>query len=415
MKSLQIILTAFALSLILSACGESSDPESNETANTSEETIVSNEGETANGGTDVNSGDAPADQGNTDTQTPVSPPPATQEQPVTPIPSEPVAPTQPSQPTKPAESTTPVETTTPPESADPAPEAVTDTTDTVAEESISAPVTGAVHLNSATISAANIVLNWSHDFDTPVGGYDVIIDGLDMGTDRTFSTAVTISGLDLAERHCFVIESRYTDVAEFPLSNEVCSEAQVAENQAPTIGGVPATSVDAGVAYRFTPVVDDADNDNLTFSVTNLPAWASFNSTNGSLSGTPSAQDVGDYNNIRITVSDGTDSANLAAFNVRVNTVEVVTTTGSMLLRWMAPSTRTDGSSLSLSEINGYHIYVGTNPDNLQMYVDVSQGDLDRYTIDNLDLGDYYVAIAAYDQTGNASGLSNVVQKSVVN
>ncbi|MES9939149.1 MAG: putative Ig domain-containing protein [Candidatus Thiodiazotropha sp. 6PLUC1] len=415
MKSLQLILSAFALSLVLSACGGSSDPESNETAgNTEDETAVSSGGETQDPGTDQNSGDAPTGDESSDEQTPVTPPTA----PPAPEPTKPSDPVTPTNPTQPSEPTKPADpapgestdTTPPADSADPAPEEPAPE-----EPATTTPAVGAAQLNSATISADNIVLNWTHDFDTPVGGYDIIIDGLDMGTDRTMSTTATIRGLDLAEAHCFIIESRYTDAAVHPLSNEVCTEAQAAANQAPTISGNPAAAVDAGIAYNFSPVADDADNDTLTFSITNLPAWASFNHSNGTLSGTPSAQDVGDYNNIRISVSDGTDSTNLSAFTIRVNSVVVAATTGSMSLRWTAPTTRTDGSSLNLSEINGYHIYIGTTPNNLQMHVDLGQGDLNSHTIDNLDLGDYYVAIAAYDRTGNASDLSNTVQKSVVN
>jgi hypothetical protein len=86
-----------------------------------------------------------------------------------------------------------------------------------------------------------------------------------------------------------------------------------------------------------------------------------------------------------------------------------------MSLSWSAPTTRTDGSSLNLSEISGYQIYVGSSRSNLQMVVDVNQGHLSSYTIDNMDVGDYYVAIAVYDRNGNSSDLSNVVQKSVAN
>ncbi|MCG7994808.1 MAG: putative Ig domain-containing protein [Candidatus Thiodiazotropha taylori] len=427
MKSLQIITAAFALSLILSACGGSGDPESSETANNSEqETIVSNDGETSEAPADDNGGDT-GQQENTETQTPVIVPPA----PVVesnPAPAETVKPTNPSQPSDPVV-TAPVENDT---ATDPAPEETAGTTDPVEEpvadntdpapeepaaEEPAAPVanTGAARLNSATVSGDQVILSWSNDFDAPEGGFDVVIDNTDTGADRTHALTATISGLDLTTQHCFLIESRYTDSAEFLLSNQVCSAAQAPANEAPTISGTPAASVDAGVAYSFTPAADDADNDRLTFSVTNLPAWASFNSSNGRLTGTPSAQDVGDYNNIRISVSDGTDSANLASFSIRVNSVQVAATTGSMSLNWTAPTTRTDGSSLNLSDISGYQIYIGTTPSNLQMHVDLSQGHISSYTIDDMDLGDYYVAITAYDRSGNSSDLSNIVQKSVVN
>jgi hypothetical protein len=273
---------------------------------------------------------------------------------------------------------------------------------------------GAVNLNPLRISDSGIVLSWRSDFSDPLGGYDIVIDGVIAIQDRTFASSATISGLDLSESHCFTIESRYTDSSAFFRSNRRCTEAQQAANQAPSISGTPLATVDAGEAYHFSPTAVDDDNDTLTFSVTNLPSWASFNHSSGTLSGTPGVQDVGDYNNIRISVSDGTDTDDLAAFSIRVNRIETVSTAGSISLKWVAPSTRTDGSSLSPSEIDGYLIYIGTTPNNLEMLVDFNEGDLTSYTVDNLEVGDYYVAITAYDSVGNSSGLSNVVRKSVV-
>ncbi|MEL0583376.1 MAG: putative Ig domain-containing protein [Candidatus Thiodiazotropha sp. (ex. Lucinoma kazani)] len=186
-------------------------------------------------------------------------------------------------------------------------------------------------------------------------------------------------------------------------------------NQVPVIGGNPASAVDAGDAYRFSPTATDGDTDTLSFSVSNLPNWADFNTQNGTVSGSPTDQDVGNYNNIQITVSDGTDSATLTAFAISVNPVVVAQTTGSMSLRWTAPTTRTDGSSLSLADIKGYCIYVGTTRDNLQMQVELAEGDLTSYILDNLELGEYYVAVSVYDQQDIMSSYSNIVLKSVVN
>jgi hypothetical protein len=407
MKSVKIVISAFALSFLLSACGGSDDPESSETAsNPEQETIVSNDGETSDTDAEETS-DETVEEENSPTEDPVVEAPVVET-----TPAETVKPTNPSQPSDPEESNTTEEgkESTPDTSSDTKPE---EGSETPPEESVAN--MGAAQLNSATISGDQVILAWSNSYDAPEGGFDVIVDSNDTGADRTNELSATISGLDLTTQHCFVIESRYTDSSEFLLSNQVCSDAQEAENQAPTISGNPTTSVDAGDAYSFTPTANDADDDTLSFSVTNLPAWASFNTSNGRLSGTPTTQDVGDYNNIRIQVSDGTDSVNLGAFSIRVNAVQVAATTGSMSLNWSAPTTRTDGSSLNLSEISGYQIYVGTSRSNLQMYVDVNQGHLSSYTIDNMDVGDYYVAIAVYDSNGNSSDLSNVVQKSVAN
>ena len=77
-------------------------------------------------------------------------------------------------------------------------------------------------------------------------------------------------------------------------------------DQAPTIGGTPPASVVVGSRYAFTPTASDPQGNALTFSVRNLPSWASFSSATGQLSGTPTLTAVGTFSNIVISVSDGT-------------------------------------------------------------------------------------------------------------
>ena len=89
-------------------------------------------------------------------------------------------------------------------------------------------------------------------------------------------------------------------------------------NAAPVISGTPATSTVVGTQYTFQPTATDADNNALTFSITNRPSWATFSTTTGRLQGTPAAANVGSFANIVISVSDGQASAALAAFAISV-------------------------------------------------------------------------------------------------
>ncbi|MET0067706.1 MAG: putative Ig domain-containing protein [Candidatus Thiodiazotropha sp.] len=181
-------------------------------------------------------------------------------------------------------------------------------------------------------------------------------------------------------------------------------------NSAPVISGTPSQSVIAGESYSFTPSASDADNDSLSFSISNLPNWASFNADTGTLSGVPSDSDAGTYSNIVISVSDGSDSASLSPLSLVVEAAPQ-TTTGSIALSWVAPSTRTDGTALDMSEIHGYRIYMGTTSSNLEPVMDLDDGNADSTVMDNLEIGTYYFAISAYDETGNESELSNVAMK----
>ncbi|WP_081216113.1 ExeM/NucH family extracellular endonuclease [Pseudoalteromonas luteoviolacea] len=88
----------------------------------------------------------------------------------------------------------------------------------------------------------------------------------------------------------------------------------------PTISGTPSTSAVVDIAYSFKPEANDVDNDTLTFSITNKPSWATFNTQNGELSGTPAKSDIGITSKIVIGVTDGnTDVVNLPEFSIQVS------------------------------------------------------------------------------------------------
>jgi hypothetical protein len=85
---------------------------------------------------------------------------------------------------------------------------------------------------------------------------------------------------------------------------------------APTITGTPATAAVAGSRYSFQPAAADVDHDALVFSIRNRPGWAAFDATTGLLAGTPASGDAGVYTGIVISVSDGSSSASLPAFEI---------------------------------------------------------------------------------------------------
>jgi hypothetical protein len=91
-----------------------------------------------------------------------------------------------------------------------------------------------------------------------------------------------------------------------------------AANSAPVIYGVPPTSVQAGSRYEFRPTASDPDGQTLTFSVQNMPVWASFDTKTGLLAGTPSNLDAKVYSSIVISASDGVATSNLSAFSITV-------------------------------------------------------------------------------------------------
>lgn len=100
-------------------------------------------------------------------------------------------------------------------------------------------------------------------------------------------------------------------------------------NSKPSISGVPApaNTVYVGKHYQYTPSVYNGDDDPLTFSIANKPAWAAFNTANGTLSGSPAVADRGLYQDIVITVSDGKDTDSTTPFSIRVKGIPTISGT----------------------------------------------------------------------------------------
>ena len=97
-----------------------------------------------------------------------------------------------------------------------------------------------------------------------------------------------------------------------------------AQNDLPTISGSPSTTANDGVWYTFTPNANDIDGDSLSFNIQNMPAWAMFDTVDGTLSGTPELSDVGvDFSNIIISVTAGGDTVDMAAFSISVSAFDI--------------------------------------------------------------------------------------------
>ncbi len=180
-------------------------------------------------------------------------------------------------------------------------------------------------------------------------------------------------------------------------------------NSAPTITGTPATSAATASSYSFAPTAADADNDQLAFSISGKPAWATFSTTSGTLSGTAQA---GTWSSIVITVSDGKSSASLAPFSLTVTNTAAGASTGTATLSWNAPAVNTDGSALT--DLTGYWVYHGTSPTALGERVHVDGASTTTYTFSSLVAGTHYFGVSAHNGTGAESGMSSVGTKTVL-
>lgn len=173
-------------------------------------------------------------------------------------------------------------------------------------------------------------------------------------------------------------------------------------NNAPVISGNPPSAVTVGEAYSFTPQASDSDGDTLTFSVSNLPSWAVFDTGSGQVSGAPTLADIGSYTNIGVSVSDGTASASMSGFTIDVTQVGTASTT----LSWTAPTLNEDGTSLT--DLAGYKIYYGRSPNSYSNQIRIDNPSVTTYMVESLSVDTtYYFAATAFNTLGIESRFSS--------
>lgn len=218
------------------------------------------------------------------------------------------------------------------------------------------------------------------------------------GTNRAFRNAVVLSTMLALASGC--LDESSDDAAVDP-------GTAGGSNSAPSISGSPATQLMATETYSFTPTASDPNGDALSFTASNLPRWASFNTQTGRLSGTPKASDAGQYSNISISVSDGSESASLAPFTIIVNDVVY----GSVTLSWSAPTQNEDGSMLM--DLDGYRLYWGKTPGNYTDSVTIDNESITTYVVDNIPVGTYEFVGTSFNAAGVESRYSNPATKVV--
>lgn len=179
-------------------------------------------------------------------------------------------------------------------------------------------------------------------------------------------------------------------------------------NQAPLISGSPPSSAKVNEAYSFQPSASDPDGDALSFVISNKPAWASFDTRTGRLSGTPATSSTGTFSDVRISVSDGKTSSVLAPFAIAVTGSQ---TTGSATLSWQPPTSNTDGSPLT--NLAGYVVRYGTAPDALDIQVRIDNPGLVTYVVSDLAPATWYFQVVAYNSVGVESSPSATGSKTI--
>lgn len=104
-------------------------------------------------------------------------------------------------------------------------------------------------------------------------------------------------------------------------NNQGSSTLVVSKPAQLSISGKPDPSAYVGIGYQFKPNVTTLkETDVLTFTIENKPAWLAFDKRNGEITGFPADDDIGFYDDLSITVTDGQQTKVLGPFDVEVKT-----------------------------------------------------------------------------------------------
>jgi hypothetical protein len=155
----------------------------------------------------------------------------------------------------------------------------------------------------------------------------------------------------------------------------------------------------------------DEDGDTLSVTANTAPANGSVTISGGSATYTPAAGFSGS-DAFSYTVSDGKGGTSSGSVTLNVEATPAPEfISGSAILNWSVPTTRSNGAPLSMAEIAGYEIYLLAESTGETSVITLDDGSLTSYSIDGLSADTYHFSMAAKDSDGNLSALSAVVSK----
>ncbi|MCP4607896.1 MAG: hypothetical protein GY845_04180, partial [Planctomycetes bacterium] len=135
--------------------------------------------------------------------------------------------------------------------------------------------------DSITYSASNLPSGASFDTDTQTFSWT-----------PTYTQAGTYPSI-----HFEVTDGNLTDSEDITITiND--------SNRSPSIGSIGNKSVNEGEALQFTISATDPDDDSMTYSASNLPSGASFDTDTQTFSWTPTYAQAGTYSSVQFEVTD---------------------------------------------------------------------------------------------------------------
>ena len=192
-------------------------------------------------------------------------------------------------------------------------------------------VTMAVSVTVAAVNDAPVILSTAPTSATEGVEYRYAVDADDVdGPTLAYSLATAPAGMQISESGLITwtpadgISTANVIVAvsdgSGSGSGSVTQSFTIAVtdvNDAPVITSVAPTSVVLGEEYTYTPSATDAENDPLTWSLTQKPAGMTINATTGAISWTPA--EAGSSGTVRLVANDGSSDSVAQTFVITVS------------------------------------------------------------------------------------------------
>ena len=169
-------------------------------------------------------------------------------------------------------------------------------------------------------------------------------------------------------------------------------------NQAPTYKDVSNHLVEAGETVFIELHASDPEEKPLNYSVYNMPTWLSLNPSTGTITGTPSLQDIGLYEGIKIDIRDNITSVGPFFIQVEEELFDVN-------ISWSQVTE--DINNDAINNIAGYKIYMEESSARFNSIITVEGSTETSFTIKRLAPSSYTFTMTAYLTSGLESKSSS--------
>lgn len=161
-----------------------------------------------------------------------------------------------------------------------------------------------------------------------------------------------------------------------------------------------------GVSYQYSSTSTCSDG---TAALRLYRKWwcpvTSSSTTTSSTSSTTTTSTSGTTSTSSTTSSTSTTTT---GSTTTTSTTSTTPTAYNANVSWTIPTTRADGTALSVAELSGYEVYYTNDTGSVSVAVPVSGGSTVSAVVSNLTSGNYYFSISAIDSSGLKSALSTV-------